>query len=60
MPALEAGLQSEVERLGQALTRRVKELAERYAVPLPKIAAQVEELEDKVSRHLERMGFAWK
>jgi type I restriction enzyme M protein len=38
---------------------RVKELAERYAAPLPQIAEDVEALSAKVDAHLERMGFAW-
>ena len=41
------------------LTQRVKELAERYETPLPQMASRVDELEEKVNRHLERMGFAW-
>ena len=39
------------------LTRRVKELAERYETPLPQMTERVNELEAKVNRHLERMGF---
>jgi type I restriction enzyme M protein len=37
----------------------VKELGERYETPLPLMADRVTELEAKVNRHLERMGFAW-
>ena len=37
----------------------VKELAERYETPLPQLTNRVAELETKVNRHLERMGFAW-
>ena len=43
----------------QALTQRVKELAERYGTPLPQVTCRVAELEANVNRHLERMGFAW-
>ena len=43
-----------------ALTQRVKELAERYETPLPQMVSRVAELEAKVNRHLERMGFSWK
>jgi type I restriction enzyme M protein len=35
----------------------VKELAERYEMPLPQLTRRVAGLEAKVSRHLERMGF---
>jgi hypothetical protein len=53
-------LHGEMDRISQALAQRVKELAERYETPLPKLAERVEELEARVNRHLERMGFAWK
>ena len=43
----------------QALTQRVKQLAERYETPLPLMVSCVAELEANVNRHLERMGFAW-
>jgi type I restriction enzyme M protein len=38
----------------------VKELTERYETPLPRMAGRVGELEAKVNRHLEKMGFSWK
>lgn len=50
---------AETERAGQQLTRRVKELAERYAAPLPQLETRVAELQAKVDAHLKRMGFAW-
>ncbi|MBJ6978998.1 N-6 DNA methylase [Luteimonas sp. MC1895] len=59
LAALSAATHGEVERVSQALTRRVKELAERYDTPLPQLAAQVAVLEDKVAGHLVKMGFAW-
>jgi len=62
LTALEAAIHGEMERVSQTLTQRVKELAERYATPMPELAARVTELEAKVSSHLERMGFGaeWK
>jgi type I restriction enzyme M protein len=48
-----------MDRISQALTLRVKELAVRYATPLPQMVAGVAELETKVKVHLQRMGFAW-
>ena len=60
LAALEAAVQGEVECVSQALTQRVKELAERYERPMPELSACVDELEARVNRHLERMGFAWK
>jgi len=59
MAALETLIIGEMERISQALTGRVKQLAERYETTLPGIASRVEELEAKVNRHLERMGFVW-
>jgi type I restriction enzyme M protein len=49
-----------MDRVSQQLTQGVKELAERYETPLPQIASRVADLEAKVNRHLEKMGFAWK
>ena len=58
--ALEAAVQGEMERISQSLTGRVKELSERYETPLPQMSKRVTELEEKVNRHLEKMGFSWK
>jgi len=44
----------------QALTGRIRQLAERYATPLPKLAEEVELLAARVDEHLKKMGFAWK
>ncbi len=59
LAALDAAIHGEMERISQQLTRRVKELAERYETPLPELNQRVTELEAKVNAHLERMGFAW-
>lgn len=55
--ALDAAVRSELDRVSQQLTQRVKELAERYAVPLPRLAAEVETLAARVDDHLKTMGF---
>ncbi len=60
LAALDVVIHGEMDRVSQQLTQRVKELAERYETPLPQLAGRVAELEAKVSRHLENMGFAWK
>lgn len=60
LAALDASIHGEMDRISQSLTQRVKQLAERYATPLPQMTEHVNELEEKVNRHLERMGFAWK
>ena len=56
---LETALAAMLDNVGQRLTTRVKELAERYATPLPELDRRVKELETKVQDHLQRMGFAW-
>jgi type I restriction enzyme M protein len=48
---------AEVDRVSQALAGRVKVLAERYAVPLPRLAEDLDVLSDRVAAHLKRMGF---
>ena len=53
-------IQTEMDRISQRLTQRIKELAERYETPLPAQTSEVAELENKVSAHLEKMGFVWK
>jgi type I restriction enzyme M protein len=60
LAALDAAIHGEMDRVSQQLTLRVKELAERYEIPLPQVVSRVTELEAKVNRHLEKMGFAWK
>ena len=47
----------EVDRLSHTLAGRVKELAERYAEPMPEIVKEVENLKEKVEGHLSKMGF---
>ncbi len=59
LDSLEQAVASEVERVSQALTGRLKQLGERYGEALPAISERVEELEARVAGHLERMGFAW-
>jgi type I restriction enzyme M protein len=60
LAALDAVIHGEMDRVSQQLTKRVRELADRYENPLPWIISHVGESEAKVRRHLERMGFSWK
>ena len=57
LTTLAADVQTELDRVSQALTGRIKQLAERYAEPLPQLAAEVAALNAKVEAHLQRMGF---
>jgi len=59
MAALAASVQAELDRVSQTLTGRLRELAERYATPLPQLASEVEALSAKVAGHLSRMGAVW-
>lgn len=59
MARIERSVKTEMERISQRLTQRIKELAERYETPLPKQTTNVAELEDKVNVHLQKMGFVW-
>ena len=54
-----SAIHGEMDRISQALTQRVKELADRYENPLPKASNRVAELERAVNAHLEKMGFSW-
>lgn len=57
MASIERSVKTEMERISQSLTQRIKELAERYETPLPLQTSEVKLLEEKVSKHLEMMGF---
>ncbi len=56
LATIAAAIHGEMDRISQTLTRRVKELAERYETPLPEVNSKVAELEAKVNTHLKRMG----
>jgi type I restriction enzyme M protein len=56
LTTLAAAIQSELDRVSQTLTSRIRLLADRYASPLPQIADEVEALSAKVDEHLKKMG----
>jgi type I restriction enzyme M protein len=60
MARLEAALHGELDRVSQTLTGRIRELAERYATPLPQLTDEVGMLAARVEEHLRQMGAAWK
>lgn len=60
LAALGLSVQGELDRVSQALTGRIKQLAQRYATPIPQLAGEVETLAGRVDEHLKKMGFAWK
>ncbi len=58
LATLQVDVQTELDRVSQALSGRIRQLAERYAAPLPALSAEVEVLAAKVNEHLAKMGFA--
>ena len=56
LATLTVAVQSDLDRVSQALTGRIKELAERYGAPLPKLAEEVASLAARVGEHLKEMG----
>ena len=57
LSTLGAAVHGEMDRISQALTQRVNEMADRYATPLPQLASEVETLSAGVAAHLNKMGF---
>ena len=60
LATLAAAVQGELDRVSQTLTGRIRELAERYATPLPKLTDEVATLAARVEEHLKKMGALWK
>jgi type I restriction enzyme M protein len=52
MNRLQAAVQGELDRVTQTLTGCIRELAERYTMPLPQLIDEVETLADRVEEHL--------
>jgi type I restriction enzyme M protein len=59
MARLAAAVQGELERVSRTLTGRIRELAERYATPLPQLTEEVATLAARVEEHLRKMGASW-
>jgi type I restriction enzyme M protein len=57
MQTIETTIKAEIDHISQRLTNRIKELADRYDMPLPAIDQEVKDLESKVIAHLTTMGF---
>jgi type I restriction enzyme M protein len=60
LATLAAAVQGELDRVSQTLTGRIRQLAERYATPLPQLTDEVASLADRVDGHLKKMGAVWK
>ena len=58
MTTIAAAVQSELDRVSQTLTGRIRQLAARYASPLPQLTDEVAALAARVEAHLKKMGVA--
>jgi len=56
---MEKRISTEMDNISHRLTQRIKELAERYEKPLPKLSSEVDALTAKVEDHLRKMNFKW-
>jgi type I restriction enzyme M protein len=59
LATLAAAVQGELDRVSQTLTGRIRQLAERYATPLPQLTNDVAKLTSRVEEHLRKMGAVW-
>jgi type I restriction enzyme M protein len=59
LPHLEQAVHAELDRTIQALITRLRDLADRYATPLPELEADVARLSARVAQHLKQMGVSW-
>lgn len=59
LTSIETTVQGEVDRVSQTLAGRLRELAQRYATPLPKLASDISILAARVDEHLKKMGATW-
>jgi type I restriction enzyme M protein len=60
LATLAAAVHGELDRVSQTLTGRIRQLAERYAAPLPQLIGEVATLAARVDEHLKKMGAVWK
>ena len=59
LTTLASAVQGELDRVSQTLTGRIRQLAERYATPLPQLTEDVKTLAARVDDHLKKMGARW-
>jgi type I restriction enzyme M protein len=60
LATLAAAVRGELDRVSRTLTGRIRQLAERYATPLPQLTDEVAPLSARVDEHLKKMGAVWK
>lgn len=59
LATLADAVQGELDRVSQTLTSRIRQLAERYATPLPALTKELATLSARVDEHLQNMGVVW-
>lgn len=58
MASIYTKIETEMSNISQNLTLRIKELTDRYSIPLPQLENDIQVLSKRVNAHLEKMGFA--
>ena len=59
MANMEQRIRTEMDNISHRLTQRIKELADRYETPMPKLTNDVTLLTNKVEGHLKKMNYKW-
>ena len=59
MANMEQRIRNEMDNISHRLTQRIKELADRYETPIPKLTNDVAQLTSKVEDHLKKMNYKW-
>jgi len=59
MANMEERIRTEMDNISHRLTQRIKELADRYERPIPKLTEDVNGLTAKVENHLKQMNYKW-
>ena len=59
LATIASAAQGELDRVSQTLTGRIRQLAERYAIPLPQLIEEVAAIAARVDDHLRKMGAVW-
>jgi type I restriction enzyme M protein len=60
LTTLAAAVHGELDRVSHTLTGRIRQLAARYAIPLPQLTGEVATIATRVDDYLKKMGVVWK
>jgi type I restriction enzyme M protein len=53
---LNSAIQVELDQVSQAITKRIRQLAERYTIALPTLTKELATLSHRIGDHLKKMG----